>query len=202
MRSSFRFALLIFSAITAQSAILFTDLTASVPNSANWVDDSFNSQSAAAPFTLAANDTVNQVQVKVENLQISTDTGNFDIVLCSNVPGSPAVPGSNIETLGTNITAPTSSFGIVSVTGLAPIALTSGTQYWIVLTGAAGTHNFGVWAGGGTPTVAGELSPTATGSGSWFQPGTAVSPQFEIDGSATPAPEPSTMLLFAPAWPA
>jgi hypothetical protein len=183
---------------TAYATPLFTNFNGSIPNFVIWADDPFSHQSGAAPFTLGANDTVNQVQVKVENAQIALDTGNFDIFLYSDLAGA---PGSSLETLGTDLTAPL-SLGIVAVTGFSPVALTSGTQYWLVVTGAAGSHNFGYWAGGGTPTVVGELSPTANGAGSWFVPTTSVSPQFEIDGTATSAtavPEPSTLFLLGSA---
>jgi hypothetical protein len=99
-----------------------------------------------------------------------------------------------METLATDLAAPT-SFGIVTVTGFAPVAVTSGTQYWLVVTGAAGGQNFGYWAGGGSPAVIGELDSTPDGAGPWDAPTTSVSPQFAIDGTVTPVPEPSMPIL-------
>lgn len=146
-------------------------------------------QSVAAAFTPTANSIMTQVQLMAQG---AADP-HFDLYLYSSTGGA---PGSSLETLGTDLSAPSifpTPASVGAFTGFAPLALTAGTQYWLVMTPF--TNNSQVaWTTGGSPTVQTDLSPTANGTAPWtpLTLGSATSVQFEIDGTLSPStPEPA-----------
>ena len=129
--------------------------------------------------------------MKVIAVELSNFAGTFNLSLFSDSAGS---PGSSLETLATDLTA-SGTFGIVSASGFTPFSLTSGTQYWLVMTPYGTNTNVG-WAADGVPSSTGQFTETADGSGTWGPGSTPFSLQFEIDGTQITTPEPSTFVLL------
>jgi len=115
---------------------------------------------------------------------------NFDAFLYSNSGG---VPGTEIADLGSG-TAPAYGGGPNIITPGSPIGLTSGIEYWLVLTPVDANSSL-AWEDGGIASV-----PIANSrNGGAFSPSTD-NIQFEIDGTpltATPEPVVSWFLAAA-----
>jgi hypothetical protein len=142
----------------------------------------------AEEFTPAANYTLTDAQVLVAAVG-SINPGSFDLFLDSNSSG---VPGSEIEQIGSGLTATTTSPGSLITAIATPITLVSGTPYWLVLAPAT-SDSILFWSNGGSPAV-----PDATSGGvTWSALGTNTF-QFQIDGNPiSPVPEPSDFALLA-----
>ena len=144
--------------------------------------------SYGAAFTPSANYTL--TDAKVDVLYLVNSASTFNLFLYSN--NASGLPGSSIATLATGVSmgsvldTPT----VVTISGLS-IALTSGTQYWLVMAPDV-TSMEGLWVGGGTTPVA-PAAVSADGSAFGSAGSPEPNPQFEVDGTLTPTPEPATM---------
>ena len=138
----------------------------------------------AAAFTPSSDYVLTEVQV-----QTFTNGGtdnNFDAFLYSDSSDS---PGTQIAELGSDITAPAFGGG-PNVISPAAIDLSSGVQYWLVL--APFDTNSGVsWETGGLTNV-----PMATSTNGTFGGTFSDAAQFEIEGTLSAVPEPSSMLML------
>lgn len=161
--------------------------------------NSFGYQAVGVAFTPGASYTMTDAIVYVYGDHDGNDP-SFDVSLFSNAGG---VPGTEIASLGTDLTAPPTNpptylTGGGAVTIATPsITLTDGTEYWLVLTPYDGTSDIG-WAVGGTTNVPAAYDNSgSTGSG-WTVYGSDTL-QFEIDGTplaTAPTPEPASLALF------
>lgn len=146
-------------------------------------------RSYAAGFTPSSDYSMTEVQVFTA---AAGPDPTFDAYLYSDSSG---VPGSLVATLGTDLTAPPNA-GRLNVIDLGtPIDLTSGAQFWLVLT-PFDAGSVVAWEEGGPSNVpiAGSLNNGA------FTTSTA-SFQFEIDGTPlSEAPEPVVSWLLAAAF--
>ena len=157
---------------------------------------------AAAAFTPTANYTMTDAQVFVASvINPLPGRSSFDVYLYSDSGGA---PGSPIERIGAGLSATTILPGsiVTANTISTPITLTSGTQYWLVLTPPNYLGSFIYWANGGSPRV-----PTATRIMSiafppGWMPGTG-SLQFQIDGVQGVQSPPSVTCAATPntLWP-
>ncbi len=170
------------------ASVIFTNTNGTNPGSATALGPSVpvtGPQSIAAAFTPTVNSIMNEAQVMA---QAAGGDPEFNLYLYSN---SGSAPGSSIETLGTDVAPnlfPTPP-GLVAITGFAPITLTAGTQYWLVMTPFGAATKVG-WTTGGVPAVQTDASPTSNGAAPWSALA-STSVQFEIDGtlsSSTPEP--------------
>ncbi len=119
--------------------------------------------------------------------EVFINGGAVDIFLYS---GNTEVPGTEIAELATDVSGPSSGFALETASGFAPVDLTAGTDYWLVLAPATADTN-ALWEQGGS-----SLSPAAqssNGGAGWTSVGINGA-QFEIDG--TPIPEPSELPLL------
>ena len=178
-----------------RATVIFTNLNGTNPGSAGVFGPSVpinGPESIAAAFTPTVNSIMNEAQVMA---QAAGGDPAFNLYLYSNSSGA---PGSSLETLGTDVAPilfPTPP-GVVAVTGFAPIALTAGTEYWLVMT-PFGPATKVAWTTGGVPAAQTDSSPTANGTAPWSALA-STSVQFEIDGTLTPAtPEPGMVGLVA-----
>ncbi len=188
-------ACLLAAASPLRSAVIFSNITATNSGSAVVLGPSVpvtGPQSIAAAFTAAVNSTMNEAQVKAQG---AGGTPEVDLFLYSDNSGA---PGSSLETLGTDVAPPLfpTPPGVVAVTGFAPLALTAGTQYWLVMTPFGSAGQIG-WTAGGLPAVQTDASHTSNGIAPWtVLPGISV--QFEIDGTpSSSTPEPGMAGLLA-----
>jgi hypothetical protein len=133
-------------------------------------------------------------EVKVDGFVEGAAT-TYDLSLFSDSSDS---PGTDLGLVGSD-SAVYSADGATTIQTIDSPALTllSGVQYWLVMTPVGTSDTFVAWVGGGSTTQPGQLTSSADGSGGWFQPTTSVFLQFQIDGTATLAPEPSTLALAA-----
>lgn len=103
------------------------------------------------------------------------------------------MPGSEIEELGRDLTAPARA-GLVAVNSFAPIDLTDGTQYWLVMT-PYDANSALLWIGGGSVFV--PFTASLDDGASWDIPFQYFA-QFQIDGTPIAAtPEPVTLPLIS-----
>ena len=189
MRAALAAAWLAAAVSPLGAGVIFSDINSSFSGLSQVLGSNEGGlESLAAAFTPTANSTIDEAQVKV----VGPGRGDpaFDLYLYSNNSGA---PGSNLETLGTNLVAPT-PVGIVADSAFTPLALTDGTQYWLVMT-PFDPNSFVVWYTNGTPAASSAFSLTSTGSTPWTSQGN-LGLQFEIDGTSTPSvPEPATVGL-------
>lgn len=180
-------AAVIFTNITGPNTGLEAALGSAVPSG--------GPQSVAVAFTPAVNSVMNQAQVFA---QAAGGDPAFNLFVYSNSGGA---PGSSLETLGTDVTPvmfPTPA-ALVAVSGFTPLALTAGTEYWLVMT-PFGPATKIAWTTGGSPSAQTDLSPTQNGTAPWsaLALGSTTSVQFEIDGTPAPSvPEPGVTGLLA-----
>jgi hypothetical protein len=146
-----------------------------------------NSTIAAEEFTPASKYILTGAQVLVD--EVSGAPPSFDVFLDSNSSG---VPGSEVEQIGSGLTATTAYPGSFITATATPITLVSGTPYWLVLAPAT-TSSLVNWMNGGSPAAPFENS---SNGGLTWNPERTNTLQFQIDGNPVSAvPEPSS---FAP----
>lgn len=140
----------------------------------------------AQAFTPSADFSMTDAQLVIE----SPGQG-VNLFLYSDNSGQ---PGSSIEQLATGLSGPSSNYALETVNSFAPIHLTTGTQYWLVLT-PANASNTGVTAWGDNGTSFVPRATSTTGGASWTV--LEFDSQFQIDGTPlTTTPEPSAISLF------
>lgn len=173
------------------ASVIFTDLKS--PSASSFLFDVVAGsgfgpqQSLAAAFAPTTNSTMNEAQVSVY-IFFALGQGDFNLYLYSNSGGA---PGSSLETLGTDLIAPKSKLSLVADSSFAPIALTGGTQYWLVMT-PVDSNSSVEWVAHGVPAVQSDSSFTSNGSSPWTSAGNQGL-QFEIDGTTSSSvPEPGT----------
>lgn len=143
--------------------------------------------SYAAAFTPSADYSMNEVQVLTA--PSSGSTPDFNAYLYSN---SSSAPGSVLATLANNETALARGSGPNVINLGSPIDLTSGTEYWLVLSPSVSDSLVAWWNGG--PSLVPEAVSVNGGSFTAF----TDSLQFEIDGTpltATPEPRLAWLIL-------
>jgi hypothetical protein len=144
------------------------------------------SESLAEAFTPAAEYELTDVQVEVFQVLGFGSDPYFNVSLFSNASG---VPGSLIDTLGTDLTAPV-GVGIVTVSGTA--LLNAGTEYWVVLTPFDSTTQI-AWEDGASQSAPVAVTASTTALSGWSSSSGTVDPQLQVDG--TPIPEPCSFAL-------
>ncbi len=188
-------AFLALALTPSRGAVIFSNIVTTNLGQANVLGSGVpvnGPQSIAAEFTATVNSTMNEAQVKAQG---AGGSPFFNLFLYSSIAGA---PGSSLETLGTDlapIVFPTPP-AVLPVIGFAPIALTAGTQYWLVMTPFASNSQIG-WTSGGSPVAQTDTSPTSDGTAPW-SPNADFSVQFEVDGTpAAATPEPQMAGLMA-----
>ena len=184
------FALLAF-APSIEAAIVFTDFQATICCTLGVSNHGGSPQGLAGQFIPGANYIMTDAQVKVE--ENGTFVPTFNLFLYSDLTG---LPGVSLGAIGGGTAPSSAAFNIVTV-GSPAFFLNSGTPYWLVMTPNTSTDVF--WAGGGFPSPLSAYDQSAIGASPWFLPGTAVSLQFQIDGTPAGTPEPGTWILFGTA---
>jgi hypothetical protein len=174
--------------------VIFSNLSGATPNygtgpvGANLISTWPEGAESAEAFTPTGNFSMTDAEVFVKWYSDPFSDPNFNLFLYSDNSG---VPGSEIKELGSDLTAP-SSFTLLTVNSFAPIDLTEGTQYWLVMT-PYDANSSPDWVGGGSITV--PYTPSFNIGASWDTP-FQFSAQFQIDGTPIAAtPEPSTLSL-------
>jgi hypothetical protein len=170
------------------AAIVFTDFQNGICCSVGANNATAFPQSLAGQFVPNANYIMADAQVKVE--ESGTAVPTFNLFLYSDNSG---VPGASLGMIGGGTAPSAGSFNIVLV-GSPAFSLLSGTPYWLVMTPNAGSNV--IWAGGGSPSPASVYDQNATGSSPWLTTMPAAAFQFQIDGTPTGTPEPSTSTLI------
>jgi hypothetical protein len=147
----------------------------------------FGPESLAASFASSSAFSLTSAAVQVLAIQGST----FDMALFSS--DANGLPGAQLATIGTNLTAPGTS-GVVGASAPVALTLAAQTQYWLVLTPATDETqvSWGVVSG----VTASPVSTTieTNGAGGWNLVGHEPL-EFEIAGSPE-TPEPGTLALL------
>jgi len=116
----------------------------------------------------------------------------FNITLfASNTNG---LPGMALASIGNGLTAPGAS-GVVAAVSPVTLTLAAQTQYWLVLTPAAGDTQVSWGVVNGVAASAVSTTIQTDGSGGWAIVGYEPV-EFQIDG-VVETPEPGTMVLAA-----
>jgi len=139
------------------------------------------SESLAEAFVPPSNVQLSNVEVEVfPTLGFGGDP-YFDLSLFSNASG---IPGSLLDTLGSDLKAP-SGGGLVTVLGSVP--LNAGQEYWIVLTPFDSTSDVG-WEQGGSENLPFAATTSVTGTSGWISAGSPQPLQLQVDASSVPEP--------------
>jgi hypothetical protein len=133
--------------------------------------------SAAIPFTPSANATAADVQVSVGYIE---GTNEYDVAIYSDASG---VPGT---ALWSGKVTNGQDFGdccAVSLTKIKPaLALTGGTQYWVVVSAdPKATDFFGAWPLSTTDQVDSQTFAENVNGGGWEAYSSTLVPAFEVD---------------------
>lgn len=137
---------------------------------------------AAEEFTPSADFSMIDAQVLLQG-------GALDVYLYSDNSG---IPGREIAEATNEVNGPASSYSLETAS-FAPLDLTGGTAYWLVL-GPADAASDGYWGNNGNPPSVPEAL-SSDGGRNWST-GTG-NLQFEIDGTPLVAtPEPSSLPLI------
>lgn len=152
----------------------------------------YSSESLATAFTPNGNYSLTGAEARLDGINLG---GTVDFALYSD---SSNVPGYMLTALG-SVTLSGSAEGVFTVSDVSkPVALSSGTQYWLVLMPDTVPTNI-YWEAGGPSNQPFATSIDVTGGSAWVTAGTG-SFQFQINGTPAQAtvPEPATTwLLFA-----
>jgi len=169
-----------------KASIIFSNLVGNVSGGQGVQGSDFSAQgSVAEAFVPTADFAMTDAEIEVFQDQGFGGDPLFNVSLYSNAGGK---PGSLLASFGTALAAPV--LGGTVVASSPQLFLTSGTEYWLVLTPFDAGTNIG-WEADGSQSV-----PLALGDptgNSWSADGTSVL-QFQIDGS--PVPEPTTWIPF------
>jgi hypothetical protein len=176
----------------ARADIVFTNIVGPCCGGYAVNGSNFGPESIAAAFTPVTSDRLADAQVVVFQILGFGGDPNFNMSLFSDSGG---LPGSPIESLGTDLTAPLAPGGIVSAMSALNPALLAGTQYWLVLTPFDNSTQIAWEQGGSAPVMAGFTTSTS-GIGGWAPIMPTATAQFEVDGTV---PEPASVLLLATA---
>jgi hypothetical protein len=221
--SAFRLAIaFVFLCLSAQADVIFSNVTSSIGAPALFVCNSLDAGCdqdcgppcatvAAAAFTPTADYVMTDAEFLLEWANYRSPPvppdNSFSVDLYSSSNG---LPDSLIESIGSGLAQ--SPAGLLAFDLPAPISLTAGTQYWVVLIPSVYVFDFSpsfvpgisasyvYWIGGGSSSVPvaswSSFNPHAPGP-SWASAGRSA-PQFEIDGTPVASvPEPSSFPLIA-----
>jgi len=195
-------------ALAQGQVVVFSNLT--TPDQVHGVqifkETGVGSQTAAAQFTPSGN--FNLVDAQVMVTAEPSGSPNFNVWIAADAGG---LPGTFIEQIGFNLQAtapfnpnPGSSNGsVITANSIAtPLALTSGTKYWLVVTPGVQPFIGLNWDGGGSSAVPLTYNSSPTFNSGWAAP-INYAIQFRIDGtptgpvgpSPTPTPLPPSVIL-------
>ena len=149
----------------------------------------------AMPFTIASSSTLSSVDVAVEDIGPGTDS--YDVYLVSDNSDS---PGSSVFESWAFVAPPVASPAITNLASIGSVELLAGTQYWLIVAPGASNTNGG-WNLGGDGSVYSTSAYTVDGGTSWTV-GSTSEMAFDVQGSSSTSPEPSTfaLLLLPLAW--
>jgi len=170
--------------------VIFSSITGPCCGGLAVTGSTFSSESVATAFVPSVSEFLADAEAVVFAVGGFGGDPHFNMALFSSVSGA---PGSLIEQLGTDLTAPAAALGgiIKAASSLHP-TLFADTQYWVVLTPFDNLTDVGWEQGGSVPSpVDSTISPL--GIGGWAPVG-GPNPdlQFQIDGVT----EPCSLLLF------
>jgi hypothetical protein len=143
----------------------------------------------AAEFTPSESVTLSEIQVVIS----AADGGSLNAAVETDAGGQ---PGSALETF--SFTDLPDSFTLETADSVLDPTLDAGTPYWLVLS-AEGSDEGG-WADN-TVSASGNLDactsyPSCSSWSEYTTPADGALPAFEIDGTLTATPEPSTAILW------
>jgi hypothetical protein len=181
-------AVLSFAPARANASVVFSSIT-SIPSTPDGYEvcgvNECEPQTrwVGASFTPSANYSMTDAEVLING------HGTYNVLLYTDPSG---LPGTEITQIGSGLTVPSSASYITATVSGAPIALVSGTTYWLVL-GSGTNGSDGTWVVGGSPST--NTAVSTSGGASWTSEGSDTL-QFQIDGDMA-APEPSSGWLLA-----
>jgi hypothetical protein len=142
-------------------------------------------QEYAEAFTPTANYSMTDAEVFIAY-------ANADLFLYTNNSGT---PGTEIEELASDLGPDSLTYTLETASSFAPIDLTAGTEYWLVMTGGTGAA---FWGNNGSSSVPEALS--ANVGHDWIASGN-YDAQFQIGGTLIPpvttTPELATLPLIS-----
>jgi hypothetical protein len=167
----------------AQGQIFFSNIRCNCSGGMAVEGSNYTYDAMAAEFSPAVSGNLGSISAEVFQ---GIGDPYFNISIFAN---SVSVPGTLIENVGTDLTAPQLG-GIVTATSALHPLLVAGQPYWVVVSAFDNSTQIG-WEVFGTSSIP-ETSDSGTG---WFPYPSLGQLQFEVDG----APEPSSFILFSSA---
>jgi hypothetical protein len=171
--------------VPARAATIFSNVVGNCCGGYQVAGASEGSEAEAEAFVPGSAAVLGSVSVEVDPEVGFGGDPYFDVLLYSNASG---LPGSLIATLGTDLTAP-SGGALVPASG-ASVALSAGTEYWVVLTPYDSLSQL-IWEAGGTVAPVNAFTTSTSGTSGWVTDGTAAL-QFAVN---SPVPEPESLVL-------
>jgi hypothetical protein len=185
----------------APASIIFTNLGAGQSydmTQGNPVGNDFAGDNAAQgdTFTPTASATLSSIEVALTCIVDCPASESFTVALRANIADAPGAVIESFTFTGRTLGALGNNNPLITATSVLHPTLTAGTQYWITVSSLV---NFAIsWNDNGTGDTS-DQAISSDGGASWFSPSGMTPSAYEVDGTITGVPEPSTTILFGSA---
>jgi hypothetical protein len=194
------FVIAVTLSTVAQASVIFTNLGAGQAHDVtqgNPVGNDFAGDNAAQgdTFTPTVSATLSSIEVALSCIVACPASETFLISLRTN---SSDAPGTAIESFAVAglLGALGNNNPLITATSVLHPTLTAGTQYWITVSSSV---NFAIsWNDNSTGDTS-DQAISSDGGASWFSPSGMTPSAYEVDGTISGIPEPSTTILFGSA---